>query len=210
MRFIALLLLPLFSYGQFDTGLTQKDKYTVGALATIGGLTLINHSDGPTEAIGAVWLGGGIMNLYSAEAFRKRHQYDPDDVEWSKEILPISTMFLAGAVNGLNQDLLFHYSEFQNTFPNADPQFWDPALSWRNKYKNGDPAQGEAFPGSSTIFVAATDGYHATVAARNIMITTSIVLSSRTFKWKPFLKRTAIYSLSYGLGFELVYAKIVK
>ena len=37
-------------------------------------------------------------------------------------------------------------------------QFWfNPAISWKNKYKNGDSEQGEKFFGSSTVFVWITD-----------------------------------------------------
>ena len=63
---------------------------------------------------------------------------------------------------------------------------------------------------SSTIFAGFTDGYHSTILARNLFITTSICLSPQTRGWKPFLTKTLIYSLSYGLGFELVYAKLIK
>ena len=209
---VYLLLSPLICFSQlsFDTGNTHRDKYVVGAFATIGGLTLINYTDGPTEAIGAFWLAGGVANIVSGEIESEYRDYRPTGIVWKKEVLPITTMFLAGAVNGVNQDLLFHYHEFENTFPRANPQFWDPSISWRNKYRNGDPSQGEAFPGSSTIFVGVTDGYHATVAARNIMITTTICISSESRGWKPFITRTLIYSLSYGLGFELMYNKIIK
>lgn len=37
--------------------------------------------------------------------------------------------------------------------------FWSQS-SWRNKYKNGEPKQGERFFGSSTVFVMFTDGWH--------------------------------------------------
>ena len=209
------LLLAAISGGlnaqlRFDTGIGHENKYWVGTFATLGGMAAINYTEGPTQAIGAAWLVGGVANLASAEIESEYLQYYPTDMEWRSEVLPVTTMFLAGALNGVNQDLLFHYHEFQSTFPNANPEFWDPSISWRNKYKNGDPAQGEAFPGSSTIFAAATDGYHATVAGRNLMITTSICLSPQTKGWKPFVKRTLLYSLSYGLGFELVYGKLIK
>jgi len=194
----------------FDTGNRHEDKYWVGTFATLGGMAMINYTDGPTEAIGAFWVAGGVANLVSAEIESEYLHYYPTDMEWRKEILPVTTMFLAGALNGVNQDLLFHYYEFQNTFPNANPEFWDPSISWRNKYENGDPLQGEAFPGSSTIFVGVTDGYHATVAGRNLMITTTICLSPKTKGWRPFVKKTLLYSLSYGLGFEMVYGKLIK
>ena len=211
LLFLLLSFLCFNSYSQyFNTGLEYKHKLQVGKGAVIGGLTLINHTEGPTEAIGAVWLAGGIMNLISAEQEANYYEYEPATIQWRKEIAPITTMFLAGIMNGINQDLLFHYHEFESTFPNANPQFWDPNLSWRNKYLNGDPLQGEKFPGSSTVFVGFTDGYHSTILARNLFITTSICLSPKTRGWKPFLTKTLIYSLSYGLGFELVYSKLIK
>lgn len=37
--------------------------------------------------------------------------------------------------------------------------FWSQS-SWRNKYKNGDPKQGERFWGSTTVFVMFTDAWH--------------------------------------------------
>jgi hypothetical protein len=37
---------------------------------------------------------------------------------------------------------------------------WNPVVSWRNKWKNGDPRQGERFLGSSTVFVFLTDAWH--------------------------------------------------
>ena len=42
------------------------------------------------------------------------------------------------------------------------PKFWDKTMSWKNKWKNGDKKQGEAFFGSSTVFVIFTDGWHHT------------------------------------------------
>lgn len=214
MRYIFLMMAAisgtLFAQPRFDTGNTHEGKYAAGSFLTLSGLALITYTDGPTDFIGGVWLAGGVANLASGEIESKYRDYYPTDMKWRKEILPVTSMFLAGAINGVNQDLLFHYQEFENTFPNANPEFWDPSISWRNKYMNGDPAQGEAFLGSSTIFVSATDGYHATVAGRNLMITTAICLGPRTKGWKPFVTRTLLYSLSYGLGFELVYGKLIQ
>ena len=210
-----LLILLCFSYlnsqaQYFDTGLEYKHKIQVGKGVTLGGLALMNYTKGPTEAIGAVWAVGGAMNFISAKQEDNYYKYEPIKIQWRKEIAPITAMFIAGAVNGVNQDLLFHYNEFESTFPNANPQFWNPDISWRNKYLNGDPAQGEKYPGSSTIFAGFTDGYHSTILTRNLFITTSICLSPQTRGWKPFLTKTLIYSLSYGLGFELVYSKLIK
>ena len=39
-------------------------------------------------------------------------------------------------------------------------RFWNKYMSWKNKWKNGDKAQGEKFWGSSRWFVMFTDGWH--------------------------------------------------
>ncbi len=44
--------------------------------------------------------------------------------------------------------------KFRNSF------FWIKDLSWKNKWKNQDRKQGEAFWGSSSWFVSFTDGWH--------------------------------------------------
>ena len=116
-----------------------------------------------------------LFLLISIFSFGQRREF-----KLIEEIPSMSTMFLAGAFNGVSQDLLFHYHEFENTFPNANSQFWDPEISWINKYKNGDPLQGARFPGSTTILVGTTDGYHAMLSSRDIMVVTSIALSSKS------------------------------
>ena len=45
-------------------------------------------------------------------------------------------------------------------FKNLNPQFWDKHKSWRNKWKGGVAANGEAFFGSSTFLVWTTDAWH--------------------------------------------------
>ncbi len=44
--------------------------------------------------------------------------------------------------------------------PYLGQRFWDKKIAWRNKWKNGDPKQGEAFPLSSMMFSFLTDGWH--------------------------------------------------
>lgn len=56
--------------------------------------------------------------------------------------LQISLPFVAGALWGLHETLLHHWPNFAAKHPNANPQWWNPAESWRNKYRNGDPEQG--------------------------------------------------------------------
>ena len=75
----------------------------------------------------------------------------------------VAALFLlsAGLCNGVMDSLQFHYPA--TVFSNAkrfDQAFWNPAESWKNKYRNRDVKQGEAFRGSSTVFVFVTDAWH--------------------------------------------------
>ena len=133
LLFLLFYFLHFNTFSQyFDTGLEYKHKVQIGKGATLSGLALMNYTEGPTEAIGAVWAVGGAMNLISAKQEANYYNYEPTKIQWRKEIVPITAMFLAGAANGINQDLLFHYHEFESTFPNANPQFWNPDLSCRS------------------------------------------------------------------------------
>lgn len=82
-------------------------------------------------------------------------------------------MFVSGAADGLNQNLIWHYHrDFKATFPDANDRYWNPHSSYQNKYKNGDPSQGARFPGSTTYLAWTTDGFH---------------LSKTTFRWGMYI-----------------------
>lgn len=66
-------------------------------------------------------------------------------------------MLLAGASKGLCDRINFH----ERTLPGwMQTSYFLMSQSWKRKYKNNDPEQGEWFPGSTTIFVALTDAWH--------------------------------------------------
>lgn len=72
----------------------------------------------------------------------------------------------AYAFNGVMDTLQFHYDT--SIFPRAkdetflwgDRQYWDPDLSWENKYKDWPLDPRPAFPGATTWLVGLTDGWH--------------------------------------------------
>ncbi len=81
--------------------------------------------------------------------------------KWKDYLLPGSSMFVSGMLDGTTESLSFHYNNgFKVHFPKINNQFWDPSVSWQNKYTNGNPDLGAKFPGSTTVFVCTTDGYH--------------------------------------------------
>jgi len=67
-------------------------------------------------------------------------------------------LFISSASNGIMDKLMFHYTT--SIFKNLNPSFWNPSVSWKNKWKNGNKSEGERFLGSSTIFVSLTDAWH--------------------------------------------------
>lgn len=105
-----------------------------------------------------------------------------------------SCFFFAGAFEGTKDAIDFHYKDFKKVFPNANDQFCNPDLSWKNKYKNGDPQQGEAFPFSSTLLVSQTDLWHKLNRNRNVCF---VVGASIPLNGKIDVKQIALEIVSY-------------
>ena len=94
--------------------------------------------------------------------------------------------------------------------------------TYGNKYKNGDPAQGPAFWGSTTIFVAMTDDFHRFQMGRNLCLATSFwpMLLKKKHNWweyyRPYDKKpwwayvteVGVYSASFGIGKEIGFGYI--
>ena len=99
----------------------------------------------------------------------------PSSQSWMKSHLPVmSIFFVSGILNGMREASSFHWEAFQQTFPKANPEWWNDDISWMNKYEDGDVSKGPDFPGSTTIFVFTTDAYHAlTMSDRLCLITGS-------------------------------------
>ncbi len=75
-------------------------------------------------------------------------------------ILPALFVVLAACFNASMDKVQFHYTKSIFAEWKDKARFFNPAISWENKWKNGDPDQGERFWGSSTIFVSFTDFWH--------------------------------------------------
>lgn len=54
----------------------------------------------------------------------------------------VAASFVSGGAWGFHEKTMHHWWVFAERFPNADPDFFNPAISWRNKYIDGDPAKG--------------------------------------------------------------------
>jgi hypothetical protein len=120
-------------------------------------------------------------------------------------ILFLLIIFISGFSEGLMDLLQFHYhSSIIKNFKNNI--FWDPSISWKNKYKNGDPNYGEKFLFSTTLFVSLTDGWHLFKLIKNISI--FIGASAIGYLSKDLIMLISLIIISrafYGLGFSISY-----
>jgi hypothetical protein len=126
-------------------------------------------------------------------------------------ILFLSVIFfiIAGIAEGVMDTLQFHYqvSKFKD-FKNH--LFWDPYHSWRNKYKNGNPEEGERFRFSTTLLVGFTDAWHFFKLLRNlsifIAVFTLLIFGGKSIATSLLL--TALLRVVFGFAFTTMYRKM--
>lgn len=64
----------------------------------------------------------------------------------------------AGFLDGTSEVLWYNYSLFDKTWGIQNDEYWNPRISYRNKWKNGDFRQGEKFFLSSTVLSPFVEG----------------------------------------------------
>jgi hypothetical protein len=136
--------------------------------------------------------------------------------------LAAPVVFASGLIDGTIESINYHYEDgFKLRCPNANDHFWNPAVSWKNKYKNNDPAQGPKFAGSTNVFVFTTDAYHLLRAGSRTMNAFTLAyyvnqsyhekeLAKRK-KWlkigADFLILTAIRTAGFHLTYSFLFRK---
>lgn len=120
-------------------------------------------------------------------------------------------LFAEGICKGVCDTLQFHYSI--SIFAGKNALFWNPRVSWKNKYKNGDPDQGATFPGSTTVFVMFTDGWHLFDFLR-ILCGVVALLAAVGIDWNFTLLQAVIFLTAalivHAAGFYLMYRYVLK
>ena len=124
-----------------------------------------------------------------------------------KQVLPAALVLVAGAWDGLNQVIAYQYPHFKARFPGANDQYWSKEISFLNKYKNGDPAQGAKFPGSKGALVFLTDGYHLTRFCERLLLSGAFALKITQDKkrWYWYVLEGCAFWLVNRAGFCLIY-----
>ena len=122
-------------------------------------------------------------------------------------IITGALLFTSGAAKGFNETLQFNWQGFHSVFPKANPQWFWPSYSFKNKYKDGDPSKGAKFPLSTSLLVMVTDQYHLNNFIQRGAMTAALVIKIGQGK-KPFrhyLFDALYYTACYQLGFGSVY-----
>ena len=119
--------------------------------------------------------------------------------------LVLFLLIVGGISNAIMDVIRFRYStSIFKKFKNQ--QWWNPSISWINKWKNGDHTQGEKFWGSSRWFVRFTDAWH---FFQGIMFTCFFLC---IILYTPFINRWIDFIIMYFIFtsiFQLFYSKIL-
>lgn len=131
---------------------------------------------------------------------------------WKRPLISGAASFVGGAAWGTHETISHHYYQFEKRFPNANPQFWNPELSWRNKYKGGDPERGPAYPGSMGALVWTTDAKHLLATTNQVMLFGSGIVIGLGEKrpWWHYGIDIVITGAAYSLGFNFTYNLLFK
>lgn len=127
--------------------------------------------------------------------------------KWKKQIAPVTLMFLAGIADAFTETISHNYKGFKKVFPGANDQIFDPGLSFRRKYQNNDPAQGEKFFGSKSFLVWTTDAYHAGRFAQHLFMAGAVTLkiTGRRQKWWVYGSEILGYWIVNRIAFTAVF-----
>ncbi|MGP8217408.1 MAG: hypothetical protein ACLQQ4_17705 [Bacteroidia bacterium] len=149
--------------------------------------------------------------------FMTRVSYAQNTYNYKQYIFPGSALFLSGMIDGTIESISFHYEGFKHCFPNANDQYWNPALSWTNKYKDGNPSFGPKFMGSTGTFVCFTDAYHGLRTCKNIINTGTIAFylnrvrcSSEKVKMRKVIIDALILTAIRNIGFYTTYSLLFR
>jgi len=123
------------------------------------------------------------------------------------KILTGSLVLVAGSAKGFNETLQFNYKIFEKTFPGANKQWFDPKVSWRNKYEGGNPDNGPKFFLSTSVFVMFTDQYHLNNFIHKAALMSALVIKLGEGKkpFKHYVLDLLFYSACYQAGFAATY-----
>ncbi len=122
--------------------------------------------------------------------------------KYTPKYASIGTSFVSGLAWGTHEQTSNHWQAFSNRFPRANEQFFNPEISWKNKYIDGMPDKGR-----NRTPVILTDAKHLTASINQVSIFSSgiIIVFGDKRKWWHYALDAGISFASYNVGFYTIY-----
>lgn len=124
----------------------------------------------------------------------------------NNDLTLIGLQLISGFSNGLHESIQSRHW--------GSGKFWDNSISWKNKYKDWDGGDHRAkFPGSKTVLVGFTDGYHLTNLISNAanIGTLAVALGGKEKKdLKTIAKKVLISVVANRAAYYVAYYKTFK
>ena len=121
-------------------------------------------------------------------------------------ILGLLFVAAASVSEAIMDKIQFHYDISIFSQYKYKQTFWNPNLSWINKWKDSSAKQ-EKFLGSSTIFVFTTDAWHLFKFFRNTFLFIGLPLLS--FGSMNIILAAILARIIYGLVFTICFDKLL-
>jgi hypothetical protein len=121
-------------------------------------------------------------------------------------ILGLLFVAAASVSESIMDKIQFHYDKSIFSQDNYKQTFWNPNLSWVNKWKDSSAKQ-EKFLGSSTIFVFTTDAWHLFKFFRNTFLFIGLPLLS--FGSMNIILAAILARIIYGLIFTICFDNLL-
>jgi hypothetical protein len=122
---------------------------------------------------------------------------------WLKQAAGGLTMAAAGWLSATNEVATHDYRRFAARHPNANPQWANPKLSFRNKYADWPQDKSAAYWGSKTVLVWTTDRHHLYNTTRNFLVAGNIGISMTLYEkpnWKQVVLQAAVSWACFAIG----------
>lgn len=185
MKLLIPLLISITCFGQKDSINTQlrKDRATMyGCIAVISAPAIVMFNNADTKG-GKVFHGISALGSISCAVLSLSNSR-------GRTVARNALFAFAGAMDAFSEELQFHYPQVKSKLPFLNDQYFDPSISWKNKYSS-------SLPFAETLLVSTTDGYHSSRAISKLSFIGGIILIDFNRPFKKQLKQIAIGSLLY-------------
>ena len=121
-------------------------------------------------------------------------------------IVGVILVGIAGFFKAVMDKLQFHWhrSIFKHDRLRYNPLFWNPEISWANKYEVGTNYNVEKFKFSTTLLVFLTDAWHLAQMSMTLLLFVGIsMIGYMSDSFLEFVICVSIARILYGVVFEV-------